>query len=149
MKKLFIAIVAVAVALTFALTVYAGKTKVKVKEETKGDTTTVKATEKSPEGKETIRATTSPAGTNIIDVTKHKHGDLWKDTVKFKSYKEGDDHVYLLKEDKVYRVKFRKSAKSSLMKLKKGEPVKIVSTHPLSGPEIAEYVMLHEISSAK
>jgi hypothetical protein len=90
-----------------------------------------------------------PHGVKVMDVTKHKHGDLWKDTVKFKSYREGDNWVYLVKEDRVYRVKFRRHAKDSLMRLRKGQTVHIVSTHPLSGPELADYITLYKIERAR
>ena len=135
MKKLLIAVVAVAVAAAFAFSVSArGRVEVKTK---------------TPEYKEVVKVEDVPEGVKVLDVTKHKHGDLWKDTVKFKSYRDGDDYVYLVKEDRVYRVKFRKQAKDSLMRLRRGQTVEIVSTHPLSGPELADYITLYKIERAR
>ena len=135
MKKLLIAVVVVAVVAAFAFSVSA-RENVKIKA-------------KTPEYKEVVKVEDVPEGVKVLDVTKHKHGDLWKDTVKFKSYRDGDDYVYLVKEDRVYRVKFRKQAKDSLMRLRRGQKVDIVSTHPLSGPELADYITLYKIERAR
>lgn len=131
MKKVLLGSLALAVAVMFALSVSAG--------------TKVKETKKTGEAKEVETIEASSGGVNITDVTKHRHGDLWKDTVTFKSYKEGDDYVYVTKEDKTYRVKFRDSAKENMMKCKKGDTVTITSTYPLAGSEIEPYIVLHSI----
>lgn len=133
MKKMLVAVLAVAVAALFALTATAAeKTTVKTKTE-----------------KEVVKVEATPTGVNITDVTKHKHGDLWRDKVTFKEYKAGEDYVYVIKEDKTYRVKFRDTAKENLMKCKKGDQVTIVSTYPLAGQELERFIVLHNIEKAE
>ncbi|MBT3182742.1 MAG: hypothetical protein HN337_09590 [Deltaproteobacteria bacterium] len=151
MKKLLIAVLAVAVATTFALTAMAGEAKVKSKETVKKDGTTkeeVVVKEKGV-GKAKMTATATPAGdVKVHDVTKFKHGDLWKDDVKFQKYDKDGNFIYVINDNKTYRVKMKKNAKSPGLVLKKGQPISITSTYPLAGPELQDYIVVSKIEQA-
>jgi hypothetical protein len=121
-------------AMAFALSVQAGT-----------NTDKVKAEVKTPQGKEVIKATDTNGNITVTDVTSFKHGNLWKDQVYFNEYKSGSDYVYVMREDKVYKVKLHNDAKQYVMELKKGDPITITSTYPLAGPEIAKFVTINKV----
>lgn len=152
MKRLTMGVLAVVVCLAFASTVFAAKkATVEAKEEVQGHEiwTLVKA--KTPDEKETLKTQENyvTGDVKVIDISKHKYGDLWKDTVKVHKYEEGSDFIYVLKDDKVYRIALKEGAKTPGMKLKKGDTINIVSTYPLTTPEIQQYVFLHQIEKLK
>ncbi len=148
MKKIMMAVLVMAVALVFGFSANAGDAKVKVKEEVKGNTEIIKAEAKDATGKEVLKATRTGDDVNVIDATKFKSGALWKDTVTFHEYKSGADYVYVMRDDKVYKVKLHKDAKQYVMEHKKGDPITIYSTYPLMGPEIAKEALISKIEKA-
>lgn len=148
MKKLMTLVVAVAVALAFSMMAQAEETKVKVEE--KGGTTTVKATEKSPGTKETLKATEQGTTVTGKDVVKSKTGPVAKETVAFEKYEAQGDYIYVVKDTKVIRLKhtLNDSMKKDMMGLKKGDTVTITSTHPLTAGEVAIITALERIQKA-
>ncbi len=134
MKKVLLAVLAVVVAMAFTLSAQAGTNTEKVKAEVK-----------TAAGKEIVKATETKGEVQVTDVTSFKHGNLWKDKVYFHEYKKGADYVYVMREDKVYKVKLHKDAKQYVVELKKGDPITITSTYPLAGPDIAKYVMINKV----
>lgn len=162
MKKLIVLAVAVAVGLAFS--VYAGdevKVKETIKKEAGKEVTTEKI--KTPEGKETIKTVTTADETKttikaknkegkekvvvdekkgdvkVTDVTKNKKGEVWKETVKFEKIDEATDYIYVMKDDKVVRLKHKLSDKmeKDMLKKKKGDQITITSTYPLSDEQLA------------
>ncbi len=124
MKKLLLAVLVVAVVTTFALAAMAKKQEVKEKVTTK---------------------TTATGDVQIHDVTKFKHGDLWKDDVKFHKWDANGNYMYVINDNKTYRVKYKKTAKSPGLVLKKGQPIHITSTYPLAAPELQNYIVVSKI----
>lgn len=139
MKKIMAFAVVVAVA--FAFTAWAGTTKTeeKVKVEEKGGVTTVKATEKSPGTKEKLTVTKEGTTVTGKDVTKTKAGDVAKDTVQFEKYEAAGDYIYVVKDTKVIRLKhaLNDSMKKDMLTYKKGDPITVTSTYPLTANEVA------------
>lgn len=134
MKKVLLAVLAVAVAMMFTVSAQAGTSTEKVKAEVK-----------TAAAKEVVKATETKGDVQVTDVTTFKHGNLWKDNVFFNEYKKGADYVYVMREDKIYKVKLHKDAKQYVMELKKGDPITITSTYPLAGPDVAKYVVINKI----
>lgn len=147
MKKWTIGVVVVLVA-AVAFAVTAGE-KVKVKVKEKGDQTKMVVKEKG-EGM-TEKTVVKAKGDTFKgkEVTKFhpgvltENGYLIKDVVKFKKMDKKGDYVYVTKDKKTYRMKFRDSAKENMLKSKKGDTITIYSTHPLTAKEWATYNTLH------
>lgn len=137
MKKFLV----VAVALAFAVSAWAeeGKTTLKVKEETKGGVTEIKIKEKAPGVVEKAKIEEKGTTLNVTDKAKMKAGEIAKDTVKFEKYEANGDWVYVMKDDKLLRVKHSLSdnMKKDMLKLKKGDPITVTSTYPLTAGELA------------
>ena len=137
MKKFLV----VAVVLAFAMSAWAedGKTTLKVKEETKGGVTEIKVKEKSPGVVEKAKIEEKGTTLNVTDKTKMKAGNVAKDTVKFEKYEANGDWVYVMKDDKLIRVKHSLSdnVKKDMLKLKKGDTINITSTYPLTAADLA------------
>lgn len=150
MKKYLVFAVVVLVSVAFASSAYC-KTKVEVKAKEKGHEVWTLTKVKDKDGKEVLKTKENlvDGDVKVIDVTEHKRGDLWKDTVKVHKYKEGEDFIYVTKDDKVFRVPMKTGAKEPGLKLKKGDTINIVSTYPLTIPELQEYVMVHKVENAK
>lgn len=150
MKKLMAAVVVVAVALAFSA--YAGdtKTEVKVKEDAKTGTTTVKATEKSAGEKETLKVKEQGTTVSGKDVIKTKAGDVAKDTVSFEKYEANGDYIYVVKDSKVIRLKhtLNESMKKDMLGMKKGDAITVTSTHPLTAGEVAVITGLEKAQKA-
>jgi len=166
MKKIMV--LAVAAVFAFALAANAEE-KVEVKEKVKKDGTTkmeVKAVDKEAGTKEKIKVTEKKDGEVKIkatekdkvagtketlkvkedgttvkgkDVVKHKQGKVVTDTVKFEKYEANGDYIYVVKEDKVVRMKHKLSdnMKKDMLKLKKGDKVTITSTYEMTPDEVA------------
>jgi len=153
MKKVWIMVLVVAVTCAFAFTVSA-KESVKIKEKAKiskdGTEKTKTVVKEKGIGKEVIKTKTSPDGDlKVHDVSKFKHGDLWKDDVKFHHWDKDGDYMYVINDKKTYRVKVKKNAKSPGLKLKKGQTINIVSTYPLAAPELQHYITVSKIEHAQ
>ena len=157
---------AVAMVFAFALTANAEEV-VKVKEQTKGDTTKVevKAKDKAAGTKEDVKVvetadkttvkaketdkaagtkeklTVKEEGSTVAgkDVVKHKHGDVAKETVKFEKYEAKGDYIYVVKDNKLVRMnhKLSDNMKQDMLKLKKGDTVTITSTYQMTPEEVA------------
>lgn len=149
MKKLFVAVLAVAVAVAFSATVFAadanpaapGAVKVQEKVKVEGGTVKVEEKAKAPGEKEKIKATENltTGAVQGTDVTKMKHGDVAKVTDTFKFQKLEGDYIYVMKEDKTLRVKHQLSdnAKKNMLTKKTGDTITITSTHPLTHQDLA------------
>lgn len=149
MKKLLVVALAVAVAFAFAVKVYAADTNpaapgaVKVQEKVKVEGNVVKVEEKAkaPGEKEKIKATENLATGEVkgTDVTKMKKGEVWKDTVKFQKFEANGDYIYVMKDNKVIRLKHTLSdnVKKDMLSKKAGDTITITSTYPLTNQDLA------------
>lgn len=136
MKKFLVAIVVVA----FSVAAWAGDKEVtKIKEEVKGDVTKTVVKEKTPEMKEKVKIEQEGTTVKATDVIKPKTGDVVKETVKFEKYEAASDYIYVIKDNKMVKVKHKLSdtAKKGVLELKKGDTVTITSTHPLTQADLA------------
>lgn len=138
MRKVLVGL-AVVVAVAFAFSAMAADTQVvkeKEKITTKGDEVKTVEKIKTSEGKEKITTTENVKTGEVAatDVTKVKEGKVWKDTVKFHKYEANGDWIYVMKDDKVIRLKhtLSDSDKKMMLQKKQGETVTITSTYPLS-----------------
>ncbi|MFA4874870.1 MAG: hypothetical protein WC956_10890 [bacterium] len=144
MKKILVVAVAMAFAFAVAGKANAEDTKAKVKETTKttatGDTKTV-IKEKTATGTEKEVVKTTEGGKEVTgkDVTTFKKGDVYEDTVKFQKFDEKNgDYVFVMKDNKTYRIKhtLTESDKQNMLKKGAGTTVKITSTYPLSRDQL-------------
>lgn len=149
MKKLLVVALVVAVAAAFAVKVYAadvnptapGAVKVQEKVKVEGNVVKVEEKAKAPGEKEKIKATENLATGAVqgTDMTKMKHGEVAKDTVKFQKFDANGDYIYVMKDDKVLRIKHKlsDSAKKDMLTKKTGDTITVTSTYPLTNQELA------------
>jgi len=167
MKKVLAIAVAVAVAALFAFTVSAeevkketvkttvksGETKVVDTVKTAGakekETIVVKPGEvdikdkvKTAAGKEKETIVAKPGDVKITDVEKLKKGPILTDTVKLHKFEANGDYIYVMKEDKVIKLKHKlsDSVKKDMLKYKPGDTITVTSTYPLSNQDLAVIV---------
>ena len=129
MKKVIGIAVAVGVALAFS--VYAGTTA---------------PAEKSTEVKAKVTETTTPEGKEVKAVVKEKTGDVAKETVTFDRYEANGDWIYVMKDNKVLRLKhtLNESTKKDMLGFKKGDPVTVTSTYPLTKSDLATVLKIEK-----
>lgn len=126
MKKLLVLVVVAAVAVAFAA--YAG-------------TTTTAKEVKNPATTEKVDVKTNPATQEVKGKveTEYKKGPVYEDTVTFDKFDKNSDYIYVVKDQKVMRLKhtLTESDKQDMLQKKKGDKVTITSTYPLTKPELA------------
>lgn len=107
-----------------------------------GDTTIVDKTKAAGvKEKETITTSTSkPGEVKVTDVKKFKEGSTVEESVKFQKYDAQGDYIYVMKDNKLIRVKhtLNESNKKDMLKWKEGTLVKVTSTYALDKPELAK-----------
>ncbi len=141
MKKILV----VAIAVVFAAVV-AGKanaeetkTKTEVKPTATGtvEKTEVKTTETKV--KDTVKTTAATGDVKSKEVVENKEGKVWKDTVTLHKFDKGSDYIYVMKDNKVLRLKhtLSDSDKKIMLEKKPGDTVTITSTYPLTQQELA------------
>jgi len=141
MKKLMWVVIAILVSAVI-ITIYTNKTT------TAGEKTTIREIEKSPGETVTTKTTIdekTPGSVKVQETTKFAPGAdkgkayLKECEVKFHKFDDDGMHVYVTKDEQLYRMKYRTDAKENMLKAKKGDTLRIWSTYPLDAKEFAQY----------
>lgn len=132
---------AVAVAVAFAFSAYAEE-KAKVEIKKTGDEVKTVIKEKVPGEKVKETIVQKPGETDITKVTKTPSSPLVKETVTFDRMEQNGDYIYVMKDDKVVRLKHTLTAdmKKNMLTKKKGEKITVTSTYPLTNKDLAVIV---------
>jgi hypothetical protein len=139
MKKFTVLAVVLGLALAFSVN---AAEKTTVKKEVKGTEQTTEVKTKSGGTKVKVEEAKTPATTNVTaDITK-KQGDVAKEEVTFKRYDSKGDFIYVIKDNKEYRLQHNLSddMKKNMLSWKVGKPVTITSTRALSNDELVTAV---------